>query len=436
LEITKNAINESLTEASFTYSFDDIAADFQKEYAVQIKRINLPGFRPGKAPKQMVEQRFGAALMHESAERVANEKFFQWCKNENVQVYGTPAMTEFDFDADTKLSFKVKYEHTPVFELNQYKDIVVEVTNLEATGQIVEDEYSRALEQDLTREPAEVVEDNNFAVQAVLIKTNPEEGEKVEPVPMNIHLNWRSVNDQLRQSIMQKRVGDSFEFTVDDHHTHKKEDGAEEEHAVTFIYTGTIEKIERLIPPVLDEAYFKKVSKNAAVSESEYKEYLRGNIQTYFNERMEEDSIKSLDDKLVALNPFAVPPSFVEHLVQHSIEKQQAESKKTGKTLPPEYLKKIFQPQAEHAARLMFIHDKIRAAENFSITDEIITEHARNNAAKIGVEFELLADVYKSNPKMRENVERAEFSKFLLSLNRVEKVEKKVEHNHEGHHHE
>ncbi|MBI2420261.1 MAG: trigger factor family protein, partial [Ignavibacteriales bacterium] len=71
-------IHESESEIEITLTPEEYAADFEKAYQKQLKKVNVPGFRKGKVPKNVVEKMFGNALKYDAAEEVANSKFFDY----------------------------------------------------------------------------------------------------------------------------------------------------------------------------------------------------------------------------------------------------------------------------------------------------------------------------------------------------------------------
>ncbi|MBI5726487.1 MAG: trigger factor family protein, partial [Ignavibacteriales bacterium] len=118
-------IHESESEIEITLTPEEYAADFEKAYQKQLKKVNVPGFRKGKVPKNVVEKMFGNALKYDAAEEVANSKFFDYVEANKINVYDRPKMTDFKYEPDANLVYKVKYEHQPTLNLTQYKGLEV-----------------------------------------------------------------------------------------------------------------------------------------------------------------------------------------------------------------------------------------------------------------------------------------------------------------------
>ncbi len=93
MEIKINDINVSEKELEATFTFDEIKKDLETEILKESKKLQIPGFRKGKAPLSLLKKMFGDALEHEASEKVANKKFWDIAEEKHLHPIGKPTIT-------------------------------------------------------------------------------------------------------------------------------------------------------------------------------------------------------------------------------------------------------------------------------------------------------------------------------------------------------
>lgn len=99
-------------------TFETVTRDFQKH-------ASLPGFRPGKAPRTIVENAFGTRIEEEVKRKLINESYRQALDQEKLQVVTQPDIEEIQFGRGKALQFAATIEVEPEFELPEYKGLPV-----------------------------------------------------------------------------------------------------------------------------------------------------------------------------------------------------------------------------------------------------------------------------------------------------------------------
>jgi trigger factor len=114
--------------------FVEISADFQRE-------ARIPGFRPGKAPKEMVAKRFEKEIQDEVKQKLIGEGFRKGLKDNNYTYLGRPDIEEVQFARGQAMQFTVTTEIVPQFELPEYKGLKA----LRDNTRVTEEDVERAL---------------------------------------------------------------------------------------------------------------------------------------------------------------------------------------------------------------------------------------------------------------------------------------------------
>jgi trigger factor len=122
-------------------AFSQVAKDFQRE-------ANLPGFRPGKAPREVVLRKYSKEIEDEARRKLLNESYRTAIDEQKLEVVGSPDIEEIQFGRNQSFLFAATVETAPEFELPEYKGIPVK----KETGAVTDEDVDRALES--LRQPA------------------------------------------------------------------------------------------------------------------------------------------------------------------------------------------------------------------------------------------------------------------------------------------
>ncbi|HEX9048417.1 MAG TPA: trigger factor [Verrucomicrobiae bacterium] len=131
----KKLVRVELDAAAVDAGFDAIVKDFQKQ-------AQLPGFRPGKAPRAMVEKKYSAEIKDEAKRKLIGDNYRKAIEEQKIQVVGYPDIEEVQFERGQPLQFTATVETAPEFQLPEYKGLPAQIESKTVTDADVE----RALE--------------------------------------------------------------------------------------------------------------------------------------------------------------------------------------------------------------------------------------------------------------------------------------------------
>ena len=136
MNVTKDSV--TTTEVTLTISMDaeDEEPFLNRSYKRVASRVRIPGFRPGKAPRSVVENHLGReALVHEALEFMIPESLDQVLKDEDIKAFMEPQLEVIDM---APVSFKAVVALEPVVELGEFQSIRLEREPVEVTGEQVD----------------------------------------------------------------------------------------------------------------------------------------------------------------------------------------------------------------------------------------------------------------------------------------------------------
>jgi trigger factor len=131
----KKLVRVELDAAAVDAAFDAVTKDIQKQ-------ASLPGFRPGKAPRAMVEKKYGAEIKDEARRKLIGDNYRKAIEEQKLQVLGQPDIEEVQFERGQPATFTATVETAPEFKLPEYKSLPAQLE----TKTVTEADVQGALE--------------------------------------------------------------------------------------------------------------------------------------------------------------------------------------------------------------------------------------------------------------------------------------------------
>jgi trigger factor len=423
LEHKINELTDSEKEIEVTLKYDEIKKDVEQEVLKQTKNIQMPGFRKGKVPLNMIKKMYGNALEYEASEKVANSKFWQVAKEKELNPIGQPQLIDIKFNPGEDLFFKVKYEVLPELEVNNYKDIEIELPDFNVKDEEIEHEISHIRKANSTNEDAEVIgDDRNFMLNIEFVRVDEAGNPLAESKPetLDVDLSNEKVSPEIIENSRGKKAGDSFSFTFKD--PSKKSESAEETKAEDYHYIAKINSIKKITLPELNEELIKKVTKNKFSTEAELREGIKKDIQNFYDQKVEELLKDRLLHRIIESNDFIPPQTMIKNVLDGLVKQEEESVKKSGyQKFNREEAEKKLEKSAELEVKWFLIKREIEKKENISVTDEDLKELAKTEAEKTGLPEDKLINYYKTSNIGDRLIDKKLFD-FLKEHSKIKKV--------------
>ena len=136
MNVTKDSVTTTEVTLTISMNAEDEEPFLNRSYKRVASRVRIPGFRPGKAPRSVVETHLGReALVHEALEFMIPESLDQVLKDEDIKAFMEPQLEVIDM---APVSFKAVVALEPVVELGEFQSIRLEREPVEVTGEQVD----------------------------------------------------------------------------------------------------------------------------------------------------------------------------------------------------------------------------------------------------------------------------------------------------------
>ncbi|MGD0773960.1 MAG: trigger factor [Candidatus Solibacter sp.] len=359
------------------------------------KRARLQGFRPGKAPANLIRKQFAGDIRQKVLENLIPVHLQKQLELENLSVVGTPDISDVHFHDFAPLKFKATFEVFPQIELGEYTNVEVPYQDPEVTEEDIAkriDEIREQKAQYINIDPRPVV-DGDFAVVS-LESLSGVAGEPVKTDEMVLEIGAKETFEAFTENLRGLTPGDEKEFEV----AYPEDYGSEKLAGKTVRFHAVLKGLRRKELPELDDEFAQELGDYRTVDE--LKEAVRKAIFAQRQNEAQQEAKNRIVDKLVDAHDFPVPEVFVERQIKNRVEQRLLAMTEQG--IDPRKLKldwdKVKESQREKAVREVkasMLLGKVSERESIHATrDEVDSEvekvarQQRKPVAAVHMEFE------------------------------------------------
>lgn len=394
---------------------EEFEAAVQKAYVKGRGRIQIPGFRKGKAPRKMIEAMYGQGAFYEDAvEALAPEALDAGLREQAVETVGRPSILDFNIGEDKSLSIKFRVSLYPEVKLEGYRGIAAPKPAVRVTKKDVEREIERVRTQNARIEAVEREAKNGDIVNIDFegfIDDKPFEGGKGEKY--DLELGSGQFIPGFEDQLVGKKPGDDCDVNVTFPDAYAPE--LADKNATFKVHIHEVKAKEL---PALDDEFAKDVSEfdtleqyTASVRE-ELSEQRRGEAQSAFEEvvlsRLAEKVECEIPDAMVDEQVDQMMSNFRYNLASQGLEMEQYFNM-MGMSV--EEFRKSTRPTAEKQIRLDLAFEHIAKTEDFPVSDEDVEK-----------EYQRIADQYKMGVDEVKRAVTADSVKTGLKLERAKQL--------------
>ena len=355
---------------------EEFEAGLNTAYNKSKSKINVPGFRKGKAPRKIIEQLYGQEVFFEdAANAIIPDAYAKACIESELDIVSQPKISVTQLEKGKPFVFEAEVAVRPEVELGNYKGVEVSKVDTEATDADVEEEIKKVAEQNSRTIAVEdrAVKDGDMTVIDFegFIDGEAFEGGKGENYPLTI--GSHSFIDNFEDQIIGMNIGDEKEINV----TFPEDYHAEELKGKPATFKVSVKEIKEKQLPDIDDDFAQDVSDFDTLDE--YKADLKKKIA----ERKEAEAKKQKEteaiEKIVADSKMDIPQAMIDTQVTRMAEdfaqrlQQQGLSlemyfKYTG--LTAEKILDDMKPEAVKRIQNSLVLEAVAKAENIQVSDD------------------------------------------------------------------
>jgi trigger factor len=363
--------------------FDELKPSLDAAYKKIGSQVRIPGFRPGKVPARIIDQRVGrSAVLEEAVNDALPRAYSDAVRESGVRALGQPEIEVTKLDDGTSLSFTAEVDVRPEITLPALEGVEVTVDDVEVSESEVDEQLDSLRERFATLTGVErPVETGDYVSIDLAATVDGEEVEGGSATGLSYQVGEGDLIDGIDDAIVGKSAGDTVSFTT----TLRQGDKAGEQADISV----TVNSVKRKELPEADDEFAQLASEFDTVDE------LRADLRERLTRAKAlgqgSQAREKLLEKLVESADFPLPESAVtaeigyrEHDVVHSLghDDKLFDELLAGQGKTREEFTAELRESAEKSVRAQFLLDAIADREQVNVGDAELTEYIVRQAAR------------------------------------------------------
>ncbi len=417
-------------EAEIAYS--EFEKEFEKQLSEYKKLAQIPGFRKGKIPRNIMISKFSDSIKNETLKKVINQAVDKISSDKEIDIYGGLTITneKIDYPVGEPLKLTLTAYKKPDCEIGQHEGL-----SFEEEKKLIKEEHYTLLKDKILEQQGELKEVEGGSIKIKdLITVNVSFLDKLDDddnksLNLKDHIFYYSGEgsgegkgatpdylNYLYQQISKAKKGDSQEVQVSFPDSVKQEALKAKKVKLKF----EIVNVKRIEKPELDDALLKKMNYE---SKEDFDKKIRKNLDHLVDGKIKENKEASLLRAIKAKTEFKIPEIFYENSTQISWDRQKAQYPQGSlPNNPPEEWAKRFREDIKGRVENELIINKIKEQYEVNVGEEEMKkeiEKLSHDAKKDVKEFR--REIIKSGDytKIKENLVINKIFDLLYAKNKL-----------------
>lgn len=421
-------LEKNMAKLTIEVPADELEKALQSAYMKQKNKINIPGFRKGKVPRQMVEKMYGVEIFYDDAANELIPKAYSEAYDEcELDIVSRPDIDVVQIEKGKPFIFTADVATKPEVTLGEYKGLETEKVSIRVTQKEIDEKVQAEAEKNARTVVVEdrPVQDGDEVILDFEGFADGEafEGGKGENYPLTIGSGSfiPGFEEQLIGAETEKEVEVKVTFPEDYH--------AEDLKGKEAVFKCTVHEIKAKELPEIDDEFAAEVSEFDTLEE--YKADIKAKIKdekTAEGKRKQEDQVV---EQAVKNAEYDIPKAMIETQVMQMADDFSQRIQSQGLTMEQYFqftgmtsdkMLEELRPQAIKRIETRLVLEAIAKAEDIQISDEKLDEELAKMAESYKMEAEKLKEFMGENEKkqMKEDMAVQEAVTFLVE-NAVEK---------------
>ena len=391
---TYEKVSGNKAKLSFTIPAEQFAEALQQAFLKLRKRINVPGFRRGKAPRKMIETLYGESIFYDDAfEILFPDAYRAAIKEYDLKPVDQPQIDLDEIGTGKDLKFHLEVFVRPDVTLGDYKGLSVEADLQKLTDEMVdariEEDRKKAsrtidVEDRAVQEGDTVNLDYAGSVDGVAFAGGTAQGQ-------TLTIGSHQFIPGFEEQMVGMQIGEEKDLAVkfpDEYH-------AEELKGKDAVFHVKVNGIQMTEVPELDDDFAADISEFDTFKA--YKENIVKELTDRINKSNDIAAENALVEKAAENAQIDIPEAMIEDQADYMVRemamrmsyqglRMEDYMKYTGQTM--DSLKQMYKPEAEKRVRIELVIEAIRKAEKIEPTEEDIEKAIAEQAEQMGQEVE------------------------------------------------
>jgi trigger factor len=418
MEITIEDISSVKKKLNIQIPHDDVAKELESAYANLKKSAKIKGYRPGKAPRAVLERVFKKDVHSDVASTLIQSSLIDAIKQKDLAVIGTPKVEPTELKPDSAYSYHATVELKPKLSPINFKGIELKKTLYKVSDAEIDKQIEllqRQMAQHVTIAEDRPCRDGDFVVidyEGLKDGAPFEETQKTQNYTLKI--GQAMISDDFDKQVSGMKSGDQKEFTIHfpDTYHNKKLAGLD------ISFQVSLKDIREQKLPGLDNEFAASLGKYETMDE--VRAEIRKNLQEGYDKRTQQELQEQVFEKLLTEN-FEIPETLVQFELDNIIydtamrfAQSNISMEQVG--LTREKMETQYRDVAEKQVRRHLFLSQVIEQEGLDIADTEMEAEYEKFAEAVGQKVEVIKDYYKKSPDKAEGFKLTLLEKKAFNL--------------------
>jgi trigger factor len=383
-------IQQNVVKLEITVEAEKFNESLKKAYAKNAKKFNIPGFRKGKAPINIIKKYYGDGVFFEDAINFCCDDTYPVAiKENNIRPVDYPSIDIVQIEEGKEFIYTAEVSVYPEVELGEYKGVEAKKVEYAVTDEEVETQLKQMQEKNARVETKTegTVEKGNIAIIDFKGYVDGIAFEGGEGKDFSLEIGSGTFIDTFEDQLVGVNIGETKNINV----TFPEQYGKEELNGKPAVFEATVKEIKVKELPVMDDEFAKEVSEFDTLEE--LKSDMRSKLQETNDVRVKREYEEAVIDAVCENAKVEIPQVMVSKEIENMVKDLEMRLKYQGLDLETYYqytnsseeqVKEYMKESAEKRVKTELVLEKIAKVENVEATDEELQAKAAELAKQYG----------------------------------------------------
>lgn len=405
MKVTKEQQEKNSVKLTITVDAETFEKGVQKAYLKNVKKIALPGFRKGKAPRKIIEQYYGAGVFFEDAINfVCPEAYEEALKETGVEAVSRPEIDVVEIESGKDFVFTATVTTKPEVELGDYNAISVKKVTYRTTQKEIEAEIKKVQEQNARIIPVEdrAVKEGDLTVIDFEGFTDGVAFDGGKGTDYSLEIGSGAFIPGFEDQLVGAEIGKEVEVNV----TFPKDYHSEDLKGKKAMFKVTVKEIKEKQLPEINDEFVKDVSEFDTLDD--YKKDIKEKIAKSNEQRGRQETENNVIDEVLKIATVEIPDCMIDTQLENIARDFDYRLSMQGLNLA-KYLemtgsnidafKEQFKEQAEKQVKTSLVLEAVAKAENVKATEKDIEAEMKKVAESYKMELDKVKDLFKDEER-------------------------------------
>jgi len=385
-----------------------IAGELEAAYGQVGREAKVPGFRPGRVPRNVLEKRFGSDVRAQVLDKLVPDYYGRALREAGLHPVLPPRFeSEVRLTEGQPLDLALTVEVRPKVDPLVYEGVELEEIPLDAGEEEVDKALASIRKEKATLEPADVAKDDSHVVMDYDAYEGETLLEDVSDKDFQFDLDQEGLPEEFKKETVGKKAGDTYAFSV----TYAADHPGDKVAGKTVTFKVSLKEIKQRVYPELDDDLARELGFDDLEG---LRTRVIENIRNMKEARAREVHRMKVSELLLEKHEFDLPEGLLEREIEIRVEEARARGSEESEAPPDAELREQVRPDAEKSLKGRILIELIGEKEGVKVEEEDLKMKLAEIATTSGIAADALVQYYSQNHEALDNLRNGVYESKVL----------------------